>query len=152
MNDQGQCWRYGWSEGHTGIRGHLIVLHSSGLHMPLQFTDVLVMTSTYFFDKRMHADWSLWSRQFQVRGRANSSARLGEADAIEQELTLGVKVTALSNTSIVRAGAERETRENTAKPSLPFRHRTSTQHRIQHLVLPWKSSILPQHPCSLSSD
>ena len=108
MNDQGQCWGNGWSEDHTGIRGHLIVLHSSGLHMPLQFTDVLVMTATYFFDKRMHADWSLWNRQFQVRGRANSSARLGEADAIEQELTLRVKVTAPSNISIVRAGAERE--------------------------------------------
>ena len=69
--------------------------------MPLQFTDVLVMTATYFFDKRMHADWYLWNRQFQVPGKANSSARLGEADAIEQELTLEVKVTALSNISIV---------------------------------------------------
>jgi len=33
---------------------------------PPQFTDVLLITATYYFDKRMHADWSLWSRQFQA--------------------------------------------------------------------------------------
>ena len=54
------------------------------------------MTPTYYFDKRMYADWSLWNRQFQVPGRANTSASLTEVDVIEQELTLEVKVMVLS--------------------------------------------------------
>ena len=59
------------------------------------------MTAVYYFDKRMYTDWSLWNRQFQVPGRANTSARLREVDVIEQELTLEVKVMVLSNISIV---------------------------------------------------
>ena len=60
-----------------------------------------MITATYFFDKRMHADWSLWNRQFQVPVRANTSARLREVDVVEQELTFEVKVMVLSNISIV---------------------------------------------------
>ena len=59
------------------------------------------MTATYYFDKRMHSDWGLWNRQFQVRVRANASARLGEADVVEQEPILELKVMVLLNISIV---------------------------------------------------
>ena len=35
-------------------------------HMHVQFDNVLVLLSTYFFDERMYADWGKWNNEFTV--------------------------------------------------------------------------------------
>ena len=41
-----------------------------------QFDDVLVISSVYYFDERMFADWGQWNREFKVTAVVGSLACL----------------------------------------------------------------------------